>query len=275
MKKASLYSIFFVRKKFTQDDIYELAEYTINRLIPDAPNEKKKEAIERYLSAKRKSELNAFVFQLDEFAIIIGGKGKIVSVLDYLGIKQNMTTNFFLDLGTSVDDFLLWVCWATNNHDTFPDLKLRRIREDKTEDRSLKARSQREFGGKQILDSFDFKYRIGGGYLLKGLKFEVEETNLGMHMEIGVYVDDMTEPTMTVSAFKILQSGTLHKQVESSSNFDQNVLMMNIAIDLLYRLIREYKNDTNWDTKKREFIDSQMQEAGKLFKGNQSDRQSA
>lgn len=265
---------FFIRKKLTPDDINELAEYTVNRLIPDASKEKKDEAKELYLNDKRKSELKSFVFQLDEFAIIICKKDEVANVLAYLGIKQNMTTNLFMNLGIPIDDFLLWVCWATYNHNTFLDLKLRRIVEDRTEDRSLKARSQKELGGKQISDSFDFKYRIGGGYPLNGLKFEVEEINLGMHMEIGIYMDDKTRPMITTSKFRPLQSGTLHQQVNSNSKFDEQILRMNIAVDLLYKLIREYKNDTNWAAEKSKFINSQMQEAGKLFLGNQSGGQS-
>jgi hypothetical protein len=265
---------FFVRKKFTPDDIYELAEYTVNRLIPDASNEKKKEAKDRYLNDKRKSELKSFVFQLDKFAIIICKKDKIANVLAYLGIKQNMTTNLFLNLGAPIDDLLLWVCWATNNHNTFLDLKLRRISEDRTEDRSLKARSQKELGGNQISDSFDFKYRIGGGYPLNGLKFEVEETNLGTHLEIGIFVEDKGTPMITVSSFVYLRSGIVNKQIQSNPNLDKEILKMNIAVDVIYKLVGEYKNDINWATERVKFVNSQLQEAGKLFQGNQSGGQS-
>jgi hypothetical protein len=261
---------FFVRKKFTPDDIYELADYTISRLIPDASNEEKQEAKDRYLKDKRKSELKSFVFQLDEFAIIISKKDEVANFLAYLGIKQNMTTNLFLNLGAPIDDLLLWVCWATNNHNTFLDLKLRRISEDRTEDRSLKARSQKELGGNQISDSFDFKYRIGGGYPLNGLKFEVEETNLGTHLEIGIFVEDKGTPMITVSSFVYLRSGIVNKQIQSNPNIDKEILKMNIAVDVIYKLVGEYKNDTNWATERVKFVNSQLQEAGKLFQGNQS-----
>ena len=265
---------FFIRKKLTPDDINELAEYTVNRLIPDASKEKKDEAKELYLNDKRKSELKSFVFQLDEFAIIISKKDEVANVLAYLGIKQNMTTNLFLNLGAPIDDLLLWVCWATNNHNTFLDLKLRRISEDRTEDRSLKARSQKELGGNQISDSFDFKYRIGGGYPLNGLKFEVEETNLGTHLEIGIFVEDKGTPMITVSSFVYLRSGIVNKQIQSNPNLDKEILKMNIAVDVIYKLVGEYKNDINWATERVKFVNSQLQEAGKLFQGNQSGGQS-
>ncbi len=261
---------FFVRKKFTPDDIYELAEYTVNRLIPDASNEKKKEAKDRYLNDKRKSELKSFVFQLDGFAIIIGKKDKIASVLNYLRIKQNMTINLFMSLGTPIEDFLLWLCWAVNNHNTFSDIKLRRIIEDRTEDRSFKTRRQNEKGGNQISDSFDFKYRIGGGYPLNGLKFEVEETSLGTHLEIGIFVEDNGEPMITVSNSVNLQRGPLKKQVESNTNVDKEILKINIAVAILYKLVGEYKNDTNWTTERVRFVNSQLLDAGRLLQGNQS-----
>jgi hypothetical protein len=261
---------FFIRKKLTPEDIDELAEYTVTRLIPDVSGEKKKEAKEHYLKATRKSELKSFVFQLDEFALIICKKDDSGRVLDYLDIKQNTTMNLLKSLGKPIEDFLLWVCWATNNHDTFTGMKLRRVIEDRTQDRAFKARTQNEKGGNQILDSFDFKYRIGGGYPLNGLKFEVEETNLGIHLELGIFIEDSGEPMITVSHPVILKSGTLNKQVESNPNVDKEILKVNMAIDILYKLVGEYKNDTNWANERMRFVNSQLQESGKLFQGNQS-----
>ena len=201
---------FLKRKNLTENDIYDLAEYTVNKLIPNASEQEKENAKNNYLEDVKKLKLKGFVFRLEkdsekaDHTIIISGKNHVAKVLDYLGIKQNMTVNIFPKLGIHVEDFLLWICWVTNTSRTFPGITVRNISEDRTIDRSYTLRSQKEGGGRQILDSLDFKYRVGTGYPLNGLKFFIDETNVNAHLEIGIFSEDTNYPMMTVSMINSL-----------------------------------------------------------------------
>ncbi len=271
---------FLKRKNLTENDIYDLAEYTVNKLIPNASEQEKENAKNNYLEDVKKLKLKGFVFRLEkdsekaDHTIIISGKNHVAKVLDYLGIKQNMTVNIFPKLGIHVEDFLLWICWVTNTSRTFPGITVRNISEDRTIDRSYTSRSQKEGGGRQILDSLDFKYRVGTGYPLNGLKFFIDETNVNAHLEIGIFSEDTNYPMMTVSNFRANTNGTLYQLINATSNANHEIIKINLAIDIIHRLVNEYKNDKqNWSVSKQSFIDSQLQDASQLLNKQKSGSQ--
>jgi hypothetical protein len=259
---------FLLSKKLKEDDIYEIALSTVNKLMPKASEKEKNEAKELYLKDNMKFKSKSFVLQLDKFALIICKKGTTDSIINYLGIKQNLTTNLLMNLGIPQNDFLLWICWVTDNSTKFKDIEIRNISEDRTVDKSQRVRSQKESGGQNVLDSLDFKYRIGSGYPINGLKFEIEETNLGAYVDIGLFIEDMNKPFITVSRLTILKRGTLNPQIISAPNVDKELLKINIAIALIYKLANEYTQDKKWPTQKQNYVNSLIQEAAKHFKGN-------
>lgn len=258
------------KKKFSDDDIYELAEYTVNKLIPNASKNEKENAKKLYLEDTRTLKTKSFVIQWGGSTIIVCKKDQTATILKYLNVKQNMVINVFQTLGIPHEDFLLWICWVHSNSRTFPGIKIRRIIEDRTKDRDSNARSQKESGSRQILDSFDFNYRIGTGYPLNGLKFDVEDIDLGAHLEIGLFNEAEQGPMVTISALYVLK-GTLKQMIDSLPNANQEIIKINLAIKLIYGLAKEYKNATTWKTSKPTFINSLMKNASQLFNGQQFD----
>lgn len=267
-EKISMFE-FLRRKKLSEDEIMELAEYTVNNLIPNASKAEKENAKKNYLENVRKLEIKSFVFQLDKSAIIVCRNNQTDIILKYLNVKQNMVTNIFAAVGIPYEDFLLWICWVNSNSRIFPGITIRKITEDRTKDREYAARSQKELGGQQVMDSFDFNFRVGGGFPLNGLKFIVEDTNFGTHLEMGIFREDKHDPMVTISNFTVL-NGRLKQLVNSSPNADTEIIKMNLAMSLLYGLAKEYKNDPTWKTSKPAFITSLMQNASQLFNGKQT-----
>lgn len=71
-----------------------------------------------------------------------------------------------------------------------------------------------------------------------------------------------------MSRLTILKRGTLNPQIISAPNVDKELLKINIAIALIYKLANEYTQDKKWPTQKQNYVNSLIQEAAKHFKGN-------
>ncbi len=269
------------KKKFSDDDIEDMANYTVNKLIPKATQKEKDEAKSSYLEDKRTLKLETFIIpykppqaQSDPTIIII--KKDIVSeVLGFLGIKQNMTTNFLLSKNIQIDDFLLWIYWLRTNNRSFSDMTLINVSKDSTVDLQYPSRLQNESGGNNVTDSYDLMFRIGNGYRLNKLSFFIRDETIGAKLEIGISLGDQSEVFITTSglypsrSLYNKQSKSLYDQLNSTSDPEttREIYKNALAINILDRLIDEYGNDyNNWQTEKPKFIESQENAAKQIKK---------
>lgn len=262
--------------KVSEDQIEEFIDYTINQFMPNATSESKEEARKNYLNAKKLLEFEGFVVPYESSKsegdpnIIMARSGVLHDLLRSLGIKENLTINFLTSQNVLLDDFLLWIYWSRVNSRKFPNLEINRIVKDSTRDMKYDARGQIEKGGDNVLDSLDLKFRVGKGYPLTGLSFVAIETYFGAKVEIGISIEDKNGPFITVSDFYPYKSkhdervGSLRDQLDSASdpNTAGEIYKNTLAVDIIWRLMEEYKKDYNiWQSEKPKFIEAQAKEA--------------
>ena len=268
-------------KKFSDGDIEDLADYTINKIIPKATQKEKEDAKKSYLEDERTIKLETFIIPYKQSksqsdpTIIITNKNIVSKVLELLGIKQNLTTNFLLSKKIQIDDFLLWIYWLRTNNRSFQNITLINVSKDSTVDLQYPSRFQNEIGGNNVTDSYDLKYRIGNGYRLNKLSVVVRDEIVGAKLEIGISLENKGEVFITPSGFYASkshdnkQSKSLYDQLNSTSDLETTTEIYKnaIAINILDRLIDEYIKDyDNWQNEKPNFIAALEEEAKQIKK---------
>jgi hypothetical protein len=257
-------------KKMGEIDIDELAESTVDYMLPNASKQEKEKAKENYFNIIKTKKMEAYIISLpatpehSDPNIIITSNKSVFTVLNYLNIKQNMTFNLFSQIKINIDDFLLWVCWKAKKSKPFRGILIRNIVKDETEDSAYAARTQTEKGGNGVLSSSDFQYRIGRGFPLRSLVFSIIEQDIGAKLEIGIFMEDLDGPLMTVSNFNAYKD--LRDKLTTTNNYDVSldIHKKSLAIDAIYKLVDEYGNDSKtWQSEKQSFILEQQEEAEK------------
>lgn len=258
---------FMKQRKFGDKEIDELAEDAVDSMLPNSSPEDKERAKKNYLERTKIKELDAMVFSFssndeDKYTNIVLGSNRLMKrILGYLQIKENMSINLISSLGIPIEDFLLWLYWRSLTKEEMSGLVIRNIIKDGTGD-TLEGRTQTEKGGNNVIDSFDLRYRVGIGLPLKSMVLIMNEVNIGAKLDIGIFMEDNDGPFTTISEFNPYKS--LRESLETTKDYDINseIYKKGLAIDIIYRLIAEYKNDSkSWSTEKPKFIKTQAKEA--------------
>ena len=259
------------QRKLGDNEIDFIAEEAVDSMMPDASGDEREKAKERYLERVKTKELKAFIFKVNLSSeghgttIIMTSGSSRDKTLGHLKIKSNMISNLLIKFGVQTNDFLLWLYWRSLNNLKLPKIFIKNITRDETDDKSYNARSQTERGGDNVMDSLDLKYRIGKGFPLKSMTFKLKEEEIGASLEIGIYQEDANETVFTVSGFYPYKR--INEMIQATSDPEKQKEIYNkaLAIDIIYRMIAEYKQDNQmWQEEKTKFISKLADESFQL-----------
>lgn len=249
------------QRKLGINEIDYIAEEAVDSMIPNASVYEREKAKESYLERVKIRKLKTFVFKIYPSSekrgttVIIASASIKDRALNYLKVKQNMIVNLLTKLGCPTNDFLLWLYWRSVSDPHLSKILIRNITRDETDDRSYSARSQTERGGDNVMDSPDLKYRIGKGFPLKSMTFKLKEEEIGASLEIGIYQEDTNDPVFTIFGFYPTKFLNDRIQLTGDSERQREIYSKALAIDVIYKLIHEYKQDNErWQDEKPKFI---------------------
>lgn len=268
IQETMKYKDFLKLKKFSDEEIEDMAKTAVETMLPEASTEKQEEAKNKYFNKIVKIKHEAFILQLSNNSeispknIIISHEKKMPKILKLLNMKENLTTTLINKMGIPIEDFLLWIYWRSLNNPKLPEILIKNIAKDITKDGLSPNRSQQEKGGNNVRNSKDLKYRIGSGYPLTSLEIKLKEEQFGINMILGITLEDGNNVFINMSSFNPNKDFQEQLNSYSDSDVQKEIYQISLSIDLLYRFIAECKKDlVTWNSIKAQFISDMERES--------------